>query len=100
LRQQRFGHVVRLSTKARHELGLVDILADAQRLHQRSGRPVVFVSQIKLQDRREERFEVMFRVATVLRPNEVRRFWSSTRLVARLRPAASDEDYDVYVYPR
>jgi len=100
LRQQRFGHVVRLSTKARHELGLVDFLADAQRLHQLTGRPVVFLSQIKLQDRREERIEVMFRVATVLRPNEVRRFWSSTRLVARLRPAASDEDYDVYVYPR
>jgi hypothetical protein len=42
----------------------------------------------------------MFRDGTILRPEEVRRFWSSTRLVARLRPAASDEEYDVYVYPR
>ena len=100
LRQQRFGHVVRLSTNARHEISLVEILADAQRLHERTGRPVVFLSQIPLQDRREQRIEVMFRDATILRPDEVRRFWSATRLIARLRPSASSEDYDVYVYPR
>jgi hypothetical protein len=100
LRQQRFGHVVRLSNNARHELSLTDILADAEQLHARTGRPIVFLSHIKLQDRRPDKFAVMFRDTTVLRPEEVRRFWASTRLIARLRPAASDEEYDVYVYPR
>jgi hypothetical protein len=42
----------------------------------------------------------MFKDETVMRPEEVRRFWASTRLVAKLRPAESDEEYDVYVYPR
>ena len=100
LRQQRFGHVVRLSNNARHDLSLADILADAERLHAQTGRPVVFLSYIKLQDRHPDKLAVMFRDATVLRPEEVRHFWASTRLIARLRPAASDEEYDVYVYPR
>ncbi|MFL6721548.1 MAG: hypothetical protein ACJ8FT_07070 [Sphingomonas sp.] len=100
LRQQRFGNVVRLARNARHELSLIDILADAQRLHQQTGRPVVFLSHIELQARREEKKRVMFRDATILRPAEVERFWASTRLVAKLRPSDSDEEYDVYVYPR
>jgi hypothetical protein len=100
LRQQRFGKVVRLAKNGRHLLSLADVLADARQLHDRTGRPVVFLSHDKLQDKREEKSAVMFRDGTILRPEEVRRFWSSTRLVARLRPAASDEEYDVYVYPR
>jgi hypothetical protein len=100
LRQQRFGKVVRLATNGRHLLSLADVLADARQLHDRTGRPVVFLSHDKLQDKREEKSAAMFRDGTILRPEEVRRFWSSTRLVARLRPAASDEEYDVYVYPR
>lgn len=100
LRQQRFGNVVRLANNARHELSLTDVLADAQRLHERTGRPVVFLSHLKLQDRRVKKEAVMFRDVTIQRPDEVRRFWASTRLIARLRPSASDEDYDVYLYPR
>jgi hypothetical protein len=100
LRQQRFGRVVHLSRKGRRELSLTDVLGDAERLHRQTGRPIVFLSHLKLQDKREEKMPVMFHVATVMRPEEVRRFWSSTRLVTRLRPAGSDEDYDVYVYPR
>jgi hypothetical protein len=100
LRQQRFGHVVPLSTKGRHELSMDDVLADADRLHRRTGRPIVFLSHIELQDRREERFpHMIFRDATTLRPDEVRRFFSSTQLIAKLWGAGSDEEYDVYVYP-
>jgi hypothetical protein len=100
LRQQRFGKVVRLAKNDRHVLSLADILSDAQQLHQRTGRPIVFLSFLKLQDKREQQSAVMFRDRTILRPDEVRRFWSSTRLIARLRPAATDEEYDVYIYPR
>ena len=100
LRQQRFGHVVPLSTRGRHELSMADVLADAEFLHRRTGRPIVFLSHLELQDRREERFpHMIFRDATTLRPNEVRRFLSSTQLVAKLWGAGSDEEYDVYVYP-
>ena len=100
LRQQRFGKVVRLAKNSRHLLSLADVLADAQRLHERTGRPVVYLSHDKLQDKHEEKSAAMFRDGSIMRPDEVRRFWSSTRLIARLRPAASDEEYDVYVYPR
>lgn len=100
LRQRRFGNVVQLSKNSRHVLSLTDVLADAQRLHQQTGRPVVFLSHVQLQDKKVEKSAVMFRDGTILRPDDVRRFWASTRLIARLRPSASDEDYDVYVYPR
>jgi hypothetical protein len=100
LRQGRFGHVVPLSTKGRHELSMADVLADAQFLHTRTGRPVLFLSHIELQDKRVERFpHMIFRDATTLRPAEVRRFLSSTQLVAKFWGAGSDEEYDVYVYP-
>lgn len=100
LRQQRFGKVVRLANNGRHVLSMADVLSDAEKLHQRTGRPIVFISHVELQDKRVERSAVMFRDGTILRPDEVRRFWAATRLVARLRPSASDEDYDIYVYPR
>ena len=53
LRQQRFGNVVRLSEDARRKLSLDDILADAERLHRRTGRPVVFLSQLKIEAGKE-----------------------------------------------
>jgi hypothetical protein len=100
LRQQRFGHVVHLAGSARHRLSLGDILADAEHLHRETGRPVVFLSAAKLQDRRVKDYPVMFFDRTVQRPDEVRKFLASTRLLARLRPSAGDEEYDVYLYPR
>ena len=100
LRQQRFGNVVRLAKNDRHLLSMADVLSDAEQLHRRTGRPIVFLSHLRLQDKRVEKSRVMFGDETILRPDEVRLFWSSTRLIARLRPVASDEEYDVYVYPR
>jgi hypothetical protein len=100
LRQQRFGRVVSLSKNDRHLLSMTDMLADAEKLHRQTGRPVVILSHLQLQDKRVQKSRVMFGDATILRPDEVRHFWASTRLVAKLRPSASDEDYDVYVYPR
>ncbi|MFL6765620.1 MAG: hypothetical protein ACJ8FO_10545, partial [Sphingomicrobium sp.] len=100
LRQQHFGHVVRFSNNARINLSLTDILADAERLHAASGRPIVILSHLQLQTQHYSSTRVMFRDATVMRPVEVAKFLASTRHVASLRPSESDEDYDVYVYPR
>ena len=100
LRQQRFGKVVRLSEDARHQLSLADVLADAESLHRQTGRAVIFLSHVRLQDRREKEVRVMYHDTLVMRPDEVRRFRSSTRLLASLRPSESDEDYEVYLYPR
>jgi hypothetical protein len=101
LRQQRFGKIVRLSKDARQELSLDDILADADRLHRQTGRPVVFLSQLSIKSGQELRGNVMYDDDTFGSPDSVSRFLSSTRLVGSLRPSwASGENYDVYVYPR
>jgi hypothetical protein len=101
LRQQRFGKIVRLSKDARQELSLDDILADADRLHRQTGRPVVFLSQLPIKSGQELRGNVMYDDDTFGSPDSVSRFLSSTRLVGSLRPSwASGENYDVYVYPR
>jgi hypothetical protein len=100
LRQQHFGRVVQLSNHARINLSLADILSDAERLHTATGRPIVILSHLKLQTQHYSSNRVMYRDATVMRPQEVAKFLASTRHVASLRPSESDEEYDVYVYPR
>ena len=98
LRQQRFGTVTQLND-ARQTMTLDDILADADRLHQLTGRQVVFLSHAVVRPNPNPDI-VMFHDKTIMTPDGVKRFLSSTRLVARLRPAETDETYDVYVYPR
>lgn len=101
LRQQRFGKVVRLSENARRELTLDDVLADAKRLHARTGRPIVFLSHLRLLPDRKQRMFMMFDDATTTTPDSVKRFTASTRHIATLRGLElADENYDVYVYPR
>lgn len=101
LRQQRFGKVVRLSNDARKQLTLDDVLADAGKLHRRTGRPILVLSRLWLRSDRPERTFVMFNDATLLTPEHVKRFLASTRQVASLRGLElGDENYDVYVYPR
>lgn len=101
LRQQRFGKVTRLSENARHDLTLGDVLADAQKLHLQTGRPVVFLSHVPLQEAKPQRTSVMFDYTTSITPDSVRRFRASTRQIASLRGLEiGDEAYDVFVYPR
>lgn len=100
LREARFGPLFLRTRDDRRQISLDTILGDATRLHQRTGRPVVFLSHLQFQDARPERHMMMYGDATMLTPESVRRFRASTRLIARLRPAISDETYDLYVYPR
>ncbi len=51
LRQQRFGKVVRLTGDARRRLTLDDVLADAQQLHRKTGRPIVFLCRVPYRTR-------------------------------------------------
>ena len=101
LRQQRFGKVVRLSRDSRRELTLDDVLLDAERLHRQTGRPIVFLSHLPLRADKSYRKSVMFHDETILTPESVKRFLSSTRHVATLRGLElGDENYDMFVYPR
>jgi hypothetical protein len=98
LRQRRFGTVTELND-ARQTMTLDDILGDAEKLHQQTGRPIVFLSHAAIRPDPDPPF-VMWHDKTVMTADGVKRFLSATRLVARLRPAETDESYDVYVYPR
>jgi hypothetical protein len=100
LRQQRFGTMAQLSNHARRLLTLDDILADARRLHQATGRPVLFLSHLPLSADANFKKTTMYDDETRVTPEAARRFLASTRLLARLRPSRSDENYDVYLYPR
>lgn len=100
LRQQRFGRVVQLSNNARKLLTLDDVLADADHLYRRTGRPIIFLSHMPIQPNTNYRRKMMYNYQTAVTPDAARRFLSSTRLIARLRPSGMDENYDVYLYPR
>jgi hypothetical protein len=101
LREQRFANVSRLSRGARRELSLDNVLADADRLHRTTGRPIVFLSHVRLQGDIAERPFVMYDYVTSVTPENHKRFLSSMRQIATLRGLElGDEKYDVYVYPR
>jgi hypothetical protein len=100
LRQQRFGRVVRLTRTERRYMPLDDVLSDAEHLYRVTGRPIIFLTHHRLETDRPEHYVTMYKDETMTNPDSVRRFESSTRLVAALGPAGTDETYDVYVYPR
>ena len=76
------------------------LVAEAKDLHLADTAFLLGVAHLELQTKRYSSTRVMFRDATVMRPAEVAKFLASTRHIARLRPSESDEEYDVYVYPR
>ena len=100
LREQRFGRLFFNTRPNRQTISLDTVLADMKRLHDQTSRPIVFLSQAELSLVAPKQINPMYRDWTVLAPESVRRFRASTRLIARLRPAITDEAYDVYVYPR
>lgn len=100
LRESRFDRLYVRTRADRRQLTLNAMLSDADNLHRRLGLPIVIVTHAALQDRHSTGGFTMYRDSTVVTPSDVRRFWASTRLVARLRPAITDEAYDVYLYPR
>lgn len=97
-RQKRFTNMIWATAPDRHYLTLDDLLGDAGRLSRQTGRPVVILSHSKLYPGAQGRFRGLYRDRMVIDPAGVQRFLASTELIARLRKAVTDEDYDVYLY--
>lgn len=100
LRQSRFGTVVPFSLSGRRQLSFGEVTTDAVQLHQRTGRPILIVLQRDLKRVKPGRYDVMYGATTDYSRENVAQFLAVTRQVASLRNAYSDENYDVYRYPR
>jgi hypothetical protein len=98
LRQSRFSQWAFFTRHCRDHLTLDDMLADARMLHRRSGRAVVIALQTPLSE--DGVHQVMFHNRTIITPEGRTRFLGQTRPLASLRPAQTDEEYDVFLYPR
>jgi hypothetical protein len=98
LREEDFGKVFFKSRGDRQQISLDDILADADRLHRRFGRPIVILLHADLRDSKPGPQSTLYRDSTILTPPGINHFLASARPIARLRPAITDESYDVYVY--
>jgi hypothetical protein len=102
MREQRYGRVVYFTRKAKLELNLGDVLANAQRLRKETGGPVVILLQQEIdpalpaQVYREGDYWKF-----IITPEQARAFQLSTRFLKRLSaPAESDEGYYAYVMDR
>ena len=97
-RQKRFTNMIWATAPDRHFLTLDDLIGDADRLSRRTGRPIVILSHSKLYPGAHGRFRGLYHDRMVIDPAGVDHFLKSTRLIAKLRGAVTDEDYDVYLY--
>jgi hypothetical protein len=84
------------SGKARLRLTLDDVLVIARRLHEETGKPIVILMRQQLDSLEAHTYEDWVEKFTTT-PEQVRSFQAATTLIASLRPAISDESFDVYV---
>lgn len=97
MREQRYGNVAHFTRKAQLDLSLGDVLTNAQRLRQQTGRPVVILLEHEIDpsqpaQRIEEGYDWTFTVT----PEQARAFQLSTRLLKYRAPAETSEEYYVY----
>jgi hypothetical protein len=100
IRQGRLGRVTPLLLIGNKDITLDTILAQARSIRARTGKPVVIALQVPLDQVKPGRYDMMFRDYTTFTTDGIARFRAATRPLARLNRAQSDEEYDVYVYPR
>jgi hypothetical protein len=98
LREEKFGKIFLKTRSDRQQISLDDILHDADQLHRRYRRPIVILLAVDLEHARPGVYQTAYRDSTVLTPAGIEHFISTTRLIARLRPAITDERYDLYLY--
>jgi hypothetical protein len=98
MRRQRFNRVVRFTGQVRRELSVDDYLRGARILQARTGRPVVILFQRHI-DEATRPFHILevYIWSFSGTPEQVRRFQTATRRIARFAPAITDESYDVYL---
>lgn len=98
LRERREGPIVRFTRNARLSLDLAEMLAEARRLRERSGRPVVMLLKERLDPTlpahtTREGYNWQFSET----PAQVQDFLAATQRLQRFAPACcSDESFDVY----
>jgi hypothetical protein len=100
IRQGRLGRVTPLLMTGNKDITLDTILSQARSITSRTGKPVVIAFQVPLDRVKPGRYDLMFRDYTTYTNDGIARFRAATRPLARLNRAQSDEEYDVYVYPR
>jgi hypothetical protein len=100
LRQDRLGRITPFTMTGNKELSLDAILATAQRLQSKTGRPVLIALQRDPAITPPGRYDVMYADYTLYTRENIARFKAGTRQVADLRGAYGDENYTVYRYPR
>lgn len=99
-RQDRPATLTPLSLSGNKMLTLDRLLQQADAVSKRTGRPVLIALALDIDRAKAGAWDVMYHDYTVLTPASVLRFKANTRKIASLRNAGSDEEYDVYLYPR
>ena len=98
VREKKWGHVIAFTKAAAVPLRLRDMLNTARQLHIDTGRPVVIVMQLRLdQQPLAEHWQQGYLGELYTPPADVRAFTAATRRLARFDPARTDEYYDVYL---
>jgi hypothetical protein len=98
IREQRYGNAVRFTSKALLDLSLDDVLANARRLRQVTGKPVVILLCQKIDPSQPATvYPEGYDWTLSVTPQQARTFLSSTKLIERYAPVQTDEVYSVYV---
>ena len=98
MREQRYGNVVHFTRKYRLELSLGDVLTNAKRLRQKTGRPVVILLSHEVDSSLPAQVgQEGYNWKSIATPEQARAFQLSTHLLKHRPPAETTEEYYVYV---
>jgi len=98
MREQRYGNVVHFTRKAQLELSLGDVLTNARRLRQATGKPVVILLSHEIDPSLPAQvYKEGYNWTFTITPEQARAFQLSTRLLKYRAPAETDEEYYAYV---
>jgi hypothetical protein len=98
MREQRYGNVVHFTRKAQLELSLGDVLTNARRIKEETGRPVVILlSHENNPSLPAQVYQEGYNWKFIITPEQARAFQLSTRLLKHQYATESDEEYYVYV---
>lgn len=101
IRQDRPGTLMPLVNSNKPPLTLPHLLAQAEAVRQKTGRPVIIALGLRLDNVQSGTFPMVYASNTTqLTPADVADFKARTRKLAAMSQAQGDETYDVYVYPR
>jgi hypothetical protein len=97
LREQRFGNVIRFTSRARLSIELDDVLVTAKRLHSESGKPILILLHQQLDPTQPRIYQEGYNWILRTTPEAVRNFLAATRIIAQFAPASTDESFGVYL---